>query len=272
MGVRDVNVFALYGEYKRAGDVSAPFFPTNGVSMFVAAIGTDTVTSASGGKYLHTISAANSLPSLTIEKNIGGYQSLQFAGAKIGKYSVKASTGDTPVEFSASVISKSAAILDTPSSPISVVNESPFVFAEATLSMFGDSNIVSVTSVSIDIENGLKPTYTFNGSHDLQFLTPLTRKVTGQIQVVFDSLNDTDWGYYLKMMAGTQTSLTVSFTHPTGQAMTITLPQINLAKYADDIKLDNVIMSTLDFEASYSLATAAPSIGATVTNSVSTAY
>lgn len=272
MGIRDVNVFALYGEYKHAGDVSAPFFPTNGLELFVAAIGSDTVTSAGGGKYLHTIAAANSLNSMTVEKNIGGYQSLQFAGSKVGKYNVKASAGDNAVEFTASLVSKSATVLDTPSSPISVVNESPFVFAEAELSVFGNTNLIQVTSVSIDIENGLKPTYTFNGSHDLQFLTPLTRKVTGQIQVVFDSLDDTDWGYYTKLMNGTQGSLNVSFTHPSGQAMTITLPQINLSKYADDIKMDNVVMSTLDFEASYDLATATASIGATVTNLVSTAY
>ena len=127
MGVRDVNVFALYGEYKRAGDVSAPLFPSNGIQFLVSAIGADTVTSAGTGKYLHTIAQSNTLSSLTIEKNIGGYQSLQFAGSRVGKYSLKMAAGDSPAEFTASIISKSATILDTPSSPISVVNESPFV-------------------------------------------------------------------------------------------------------------------------------------------------
>jgi hypothetical protein len=46
-----------------------------------------------------------------------------------------------------------------------------------------------------------------------------------------------------------------------------------LTKYADDIKLEDVIMSSLDFEASYALSADPPSsIGAIVQNAVATAY
>jgi hypothetical protein len=272
MGVRDVNVFAMYGEWKHVGDVSAPLFPSNGIQLLASAIGSDTVTT-SGSQKLHTIAQSNTLSSVTVEKNIGGYQSLQFAGAKIGKYSIKASAGDTAAEFTASMTAKSATVLDTPSA-ISVTNESPFTFAEASLAtFFTDTNLIQVTSVNIDIENGLKPTYTFNGSHNLQFLTPVTRKITGSIEVIFDSLDDTDWGYYNKLMNGTQGALTFSLTHVSGAAITITLPQINLSKYADAIKLEDVVMTTLDFEASYDLALGTPyTIGATILNNVSTAY
>jgi len=366
MGIRDVNVFALYGERKNTGDISAPFFPTNGTQLFVASIGYDggsaspalsgygitfasgttatnsttiatgspvtagqttiTLTSASGyvvGGYMqvdvnntttpttaevrkvvsvasnvvtvdtaftfshlagatvtfasvvgqtplfsHQILPGNTLPSMTVEKNIGGYQSLQFTGSRVGKYGLKVGAGDSSADFTASLISKGVNVLNTPSSPISVVNESPFVFAEATLTAFGDT-ISQVSNIGLDVENGLKPTYTFNGNHDLQFLTPLTRKITGQMAVVFDSLNDADWGYYSKMQNQIQGSLTLSLVHPTtpGAGITISLNQINIAKYADDIKLEDVIMSTLDFEASYALGANPPaSISAVVTN------
>ena len=363
MGVRDVNVFALYGQRKNTGDISAPFYPTNGASLWTAAMGADggalgstggygvvpgsgvttsnsttlsaavgsvgatsvSITSATGyvqGGYIvidvnntttpttseirkisnvsgttitldsalnfthangaavkfiaaaasplnftHTILSTNTLPSLTVEKNIGGYQSIQFAGSRVGKYNLKLAAGDSPAEFSASIVSQTPTVLTSPS-PISVVNESPFVFAEATLGLFGNSNVAQVMSVNLDLENGLKPTYTFNGSHDLQFLTPLTRKVTGQIEVVFTSLNDADWGYYTKMQNQTQGSLTLTMAHPSsGSSFTISLPQINIAKYADALKLEDVVMTTLDFEASYALGAAVPStISSTMTN------
>ena len=445
MGIRDVNVFALYGEQKHAGDISAPFFPTNGIQLLSAAMGYDggtaasgqltgygvtfassaststgyvtttlngglaagvtsvTVTSATGmavGGYVqidvnvaggttaevrkitniasnvltldtatnfahltgaavayvtaasatpfvHTLLSGNTLPSLTIEKNIGGYQSLQFAGSRIGKYSVKAQASDSAVDFTASVMSQSVAIFNGSStsytvtsatvntstglatytvasnpfavndwvvvsgfsggaanlnvsgvvtaatattftiantattnityasgglaaskapSAVSVINESPFVFAEATLNLFGNV-VAQVTSVSLDLENGLKPTYTFNNSHNLQFLTPLTRKVSGQLEVVFTSLDDATWGYFDKMLTQTQGALSVSFTHPNGASLTISLPQINIAKYGDSIKLEDVVMTSLDFEASYALGASVPStIMSTVTN------
>jgi hypothetical protein len=271
MGIRDVNVFALYGERKNAGDISAPFFPSNGLELFVSAIGTDVVT-GSAPSYTHTITPTNTLASLTIEKNLGGSQSLQFPGSKIGKYSLKLAASDTEAQFTASVISKSVNILTSPSA-ISVTNEMPFVFSEAQLTVFGNV-VVQASNITIDIDNGLKPTYTFNNSRDLEFLTPVTRKISGQFDVVFDSLNDSAWGYFNLMNTEVQGALVIALTHPgTAGSLTITLPQINISKYADSVKLEDVIMTTLDFTASYDLAAGTPSsIGAAVVNAVSTAY
>jgi len=432
MGIRDVNVFPLYGTRKNAGDIGAPFFPTNGIGMFVAAIGSDggdytnyiassqgngvtgvyttgasttlssavtqgavvltvttssttavvtsgtvtgtavpvvnfpgtslvaaattitgttlsaaatgsgqvlagqntiTVTSATGittgvyvqidanvsgtttsevrkvtnvasttitldtplyfthansaavkvvaGPFTHTILQGNNLPSLTVEKNIGGYQSLQFTGTKVDKFSMKAEASDTEVTMTSNVIAKTYNVMDTPSA-VSVINELPFVFSEANLTInfgYGGGAVVAtqVSNVSIDIENGLKPTYTFNNSHDLQFLTPITRKITGQFDVVFTSLDDATWGFFNIMQNQVQGSLSLTFTHPTGSvpspnpsagyAITISLPAVNLAKYADALKLDDVVMTTLNFEAAYAIGATPPStINSTITD------
>ena len=431
MGVRDINVFPLYGTRKNAGDIGAPLFPTNGISTYVAAVGADggdytlslattptfnngvtgtytspaasttlsvavsayptvlnttsgsttvtvnlgstpgsaipvsnfpgavavsagttvtgttlsaaatatgqaisgtssiTVASATGittgsviqidinssttsaevrkvtnvassvltldtplyfthltgvavkvvtAPYTHQILQANSLPSLTVEKVIGGYQSLQFTGAKIDKYSLKADAGESAVSFTAGMITKSYNVLNSPTTPTPFIqNELPFVFAEAQVHLFdstgADTGLVAqVSNVSLDIENGLKPTYTFNNSHDLQFLTPVSRKITGQFDVVFTSLNDATWGFFNTMQNQVQGALTLTFTHPTssnqvpgappvpatssGYSFSITLPAVNIAKYADAIKLEDVVMTTLNFEAAYSLTTA----------------
>jgi hypothetical protein len=265
--IRKVTAVSGSGPYTLTLDKPLYFTHLNGASVYV--IGT----SSSPGQCVHTILQGNNLPSLTIEKNIGGFQSLQFSGAKIDKYALKAEASDAAVSFTASTIAKSYTVLDTPNPISNIVNEAPFVFAEATAQLnFGYGSPVTVaqlSNISLDVENGLKPTYTFNQTHDLQFLTPLTRHISGQFDVVFTSLDDATWGYFNIMQNQIQGSLSLSFTHAsTNSAISLSLPAINLAKYADALKLDDVVMTTLNFEAAYNIGAASnPStINTTVTN------
>jgi hypothetical protein len=136
--------------------------------------------------------------------------------------------------------------------------------------MFGTQ--VYGTNISLSIDNGLKPTYTMQNSHDLTFLTPVTRLVSGTVDVVFDNLDDATYGYYTKMVNGTQGALSFTLAHPSnGGSVAITCPVISLSKYADDVKMDSVIISTLSFEAYLDLATNT-TVSAVITNGVSTAY
>ena len=266
----DANVIGTStAEVRKVTNVAGAVVTVDFPFFFAHAAGT--AVKVVSGPFTHNILQGNSLPSLTIEKNIGGYQSLQFTGSKVDKFSLKAEAGDSELSFTASVMAQKYNVLDTPSA-VSVVPELPFVFAEANLSIaFPGVNggspiqVAQVSNVSIDLENGLKPTYTFNNSHDLQFLTPSSRKVSGQLDVVFTSLDDATWGYFNIMQNQLQGSLSLTFTHPTsstnnpswntsaGDSITINLPAINIAKYADALKLEDVIMTTLNFEAAYNL-------------------
>ncbi len=187
-GIRDKQIYPLYGEEKNIGAITAPFFPSNGIAILVAAVGADVVT-GTAAPYTHTVSTANTLASLTMEKNIGNFQSLQFAGCRVGKLGLKAATGNKEAEFSADFIAQTVAILTTPTTPITVVNESPFVFAEFNLTWQG-YQIAQATNFDVEIDNGLKETYTFNQNHSVQFITPTSLKVSGSFDVVFDLLNN----------------------------------------------------------------------------------
>ncbi len=226
--------------------------------------------------FTHSILEANVLPSITIEKNVGSWESLQFAGSRVNKLDLKIATTDTEAALTADVIAQKVAVLSSPS-PISIIDEMPFVFAEANLT-YGGTQLLQATNFEISIDNGLKPTYSFNSEHYLQFLTPVTRKVSGKFEAVFYSFDDATYGYEGLLMAGTQNSLTFSLTHngpapispatgDAGKLVTITLPQVNLSKYADDVKMEDVVMSSLDYEASLALSAATPStISATIVN------
>jgi hypothetical protein len=212
------------------------------------------------GLFTHTIIQQNLLPSWTIEKCLGGYQSEQYVGCRVGKYDMKCEASNTEVNFTADIIGKGVNVLDTPST-VSVINEAPYIFAGLNLYALGAS-IAQAGSLEIAIDNALKPTYTFNQSHDLQFLTPTTRQVNGTFDAVFTSLDDADWGYFSKMLdragAGTQGSLVANFAGAGGTSLAITLAQINLSKYADDLKLDDVIMSSISYEGSLALGDTPP--------------
>jgi hypothetical protein len=270
-GNRDAQVFNMYGEAKFSGSVEGPLFPSNAIEFLVAAIGTDSVTGS--GPYVHALSQANSLPSLTVEKNIGGYQSLQFAGCRVGKLSIKAPVGNEPVSMSADLMGQSVAILTSPTA-ISITNEIPFVFAEASVTLMSHAR-ADITNFAVDIDNGVKETYTYSGNHGPSFLTPVTVKASGTFDVVFSSLNDSTYGDFSTMEAGTLGSLAVSFAHPggSGYSVAMTLPQVAMTKVGADIKLEDVVMSTIAWSASRPLTGGSQyTVGAVVTNGVATAY
>lgn len=353
-GMRDLQVYNLYGEAKFAGNVTGPLFPSNAMELLVSSIGADnqpgagitgttgsgsttlsvlstvgattiTVTSAAGfsmnqviqidvnntvgpttaecrkitniatnvltldkaltyghanaaavigvvAPYIHTIQQENTLASLTVEKNLGSYQSLQFAGCRNSKFSLKAPVGNTAVEIAADLMGQSVLTMNSPT-PIVITDELPFVFAEATLNIFGQGRN-DVSGVDIGIENGLKETYTYSQAHGPSFLTPVTVHTSGSIDVVWSSLTDSTYGDFSKMKNGTLGALAFTLAHPASVgAITINLPQITLNKYANDIKMTDVIMSSLSYEASRPLSGGSQyTVGATVSNNVYLPY
>jgi hypothetical protein len=344
-----VNTFPLYGQFKNAGSITGPLFPTNAASLIPAAIGPDasagygvtgttgtgtstlsgatsagatTVTLQTGGgasfsvgqvvqvdvnnttgpttaecrkissiatdtltldkaltyahansapvkgvvaPYTHSVQQANSLSSLTVEKNLGSYQSLQFSGARVNKLDIQVTNGNQEATLSADMMAKHAAVLDTPSS-IAITNEMPFVFAEASLNLNSQA-VAQATSADLSIENGLKDTYTFNGSHELQFLTPLTRTISFKSDLVFTSLDDATWGYYTQMVGGTDFSATLGLTHPASAgSVSFTMPKARIKSYSDAVKIDDVILSTISFDVYLNLTTL-QTISASIVNS-----
>lgn len=223
--------------------------------------------------FTHTIVQGNTLPSMTIEQNTGGYQSLQYFGCRSDKFSMKAAVGDSALSYTSDITAMGVNVLATPTPISGVTSESPYVFAEGTIS-FGGQTLAQCTNVEIDIENSIKGTYTFNQSHNLQFLTPISRKVSGKLDVVWTSFNDATWGYFNQMLptAGTQFVLSATFAHPgTGGSVTFTMPQVNISKYADDIKMEDVIITSLNYEASMQVSTTS-TINSTIVNSAWLAY
>jgi len=221
--------------------------------------------------FTHSIQEAVNLSSFTVEKNLGGPaayggESLQFAGARVGKLSIAATTTDAEATMSVDMVAQSYQILDSPS-VVSIINESPFVFAEGTFSLFGQT-VAQAQNFSLDISNGLVSSYTFNGSHNLQYLSPVTLAVSGKVDVIWDSFDDATWGYLTKETAGAGGAMSFALVHPgspTAGSVTLTCPNVYLKTVQEDPKFEDVITSTLNFMAFLNITTNS-CVSATIVN------
>lgn len=280
-GQRDLQIYGLYGQYKVAGAITGPLFPSMGVPIIVAAIGTDTKT-GTVAPYTHTISQANRLHSLTVDKILGitgtkTYVTQQFRGCMVNKLALKCQATNSAVTLTADVMGQAYAS-KTVAPTVTITTENPFVFAEATLK-WHTVTIATVEQLSITITNGVKETYTLNASHYLQYLTPVALKVNGTFDMVFDNLNNATYGLYTKFMLTPHATaaLTVTWKHPATTGLTsthsvqVTLPQVRLSKIGIAPKMETVIMETVSYEAEYNH-TAGHTIQAVVHNAVATAY
>lgn len=227
--------------------------------------------------FTHTITESVVLPSLTMEKNLGNTQSIQFAGSRVNKFELKGQATDSEAAFTADMIAQSYAILDVPSA-VSFVDETPFVFSEFTL-VWNGHTLSQATNFALGIENGVKAIYCFNGSHELQFAPALKLIANGSFDVVWDSLDDSTYGYFSQITNGTEATLSFSLTHPTGPgpggafntgySVELIMPLARLAKDTIDPKMGDVISETIMYEARRSLSTpgiAAGSIYAIINN------
>lgn len=198
--------------------------------------------------FTHIVQDAASLPSFTIEKNVGNFQSLQFAGGRIGKMDIKVPSGNSPADITADITGRSVQVLNTPSS-VSIINENPYVFAEANV-VFNNNVRADVRNVNISIDNGLKPVYTYSGNRGPSFITPVTLHVSGSFEAVWSSFNDPTYGDFTLMQQGTLAALNVTLVHATtNNTVTLTINQVAINKFANDIKMEDVILSTMNFEA-----------------------
>lgn len=214
--------------------------------------------------FVHTIQQATTLPSFTVEKNLGGFESLKFAGAKVNKLGLSVAASNQEIALSLDLMAQSAVVQATPTA-ITVTNESPYVFAETTATIFGTAT-TQVSAVDLSIENGLKDTYTFNSSHNLQFLSPVTVKGSAKVDLVFTSLDDTDWGFWTKMVNGTEGALLTTMTHPASAGtVAVNFPRARIRTSTDAVKMEDIILTTLNFDAYFDFTTSR-TVSATVTN------
>lgn len=201
------------------------------------------------------------IPSLTIEKALANLESLQYAGCLINKAGFKLAT-NAPAKVDWDIIGQVDAQI-TPSTP-TYFPDTPYSLANIAVTKFGVAD-TNVTMCDFEIDNGVKEVYTFSGQRYSTLNYSGSRKITGKVTTILQSLTD-----YNNALAGTPGNLIVTMTQG-ANSCTITMPKIVWGKPSQPLKLGELIYQDLPFTAYY-LAGQAFDLQAVVVNSFNSAY
>lgn len=200
--------------------------------------------------FTHTMNTGPSLGSMSVQNRIGVTQAQQWAGTKVNKWALKAQATNTAVDFTADVVAQNVEVNASPTA-VGVVDETPFEWVGLTLE-YNSLVVDQANNLNFSIDNKLVEDYTFAQSHNVQYLTASGLIVTGSFEVIYNSLNDADWGYFDQILAEASAPLSLTFVSGTN-TLTFTMPKVNLQHYKDTEKMNGVVMTTLNFECALSL-------------------
>lgn len=201
---------------------------------------------------------ANAYKTLTLEKCLGGLSSQQFAGCVIDKLSIKTDTkGTAQAEYDLGGALALASI--APSTPTYVAS-TPLALANYTATVFGSAD-TSLSAFSVEVAQGTKQYWTYNGQNLPGVVAPAERVVTGKWANILQ--NET---YFNNAKSVTEGALTFAMSQTLNaitQSVTISLPQIVIKKASQPLKIGELVMFDADFQAIYNM-TSGYSVAATI--------
>ena len=167
------------------------------------------VTNTVVAPFTHAIAQQNAVQSFTLEENLGGLSSVQYAGCVPNKLTIKGTT-KTEAQVEMDFVIQSDIAPFTATTPTYSADQ-PFVLAGTTLSLFGTPD-ASVESFQHDLDNMIDPRYTYSGKRYPTYFPSKGRQCDVKVTESLQALT-----YYNDLPSDTATS------SPTSGANTITL-------------------------------------------------
>lgn len=260
---RAENNLSYGDEIKSVGNLVYPFGPVNGMPLLAWALGTDSVTGS--GPYVHVITPNEAgIPSFTVEKNLAGLTSQQFAGCIVNKADLEL-VSNAPAKLTIDTLNQIDVTPFTPTTP-SFAADQPFALKNYAVSIFGSPN-VNVASCKLSIDNMAKGVFTFSGQRYSTLNFSSGRVITGELTLILQSMGT----QYTDAMAGTYGALTITLSESASLSTVFSMLNIQWGKPSQALKRGELIMQTLPFTA-YDVPGSSYDLQLTVTNSVSAAY
>ena len=222
------------------------------------------VVNVTGGLFYHAIPSGD-LDSFTVEKNVGGVESLIHPGVRFAKGSLACPSGNAAANLSIDAMGAAQPTVQSNPTSASTTTENPFQFSEGTFKIFGAEH-PECYNAKIDWDNVMKETYGYNHTHYANFLTKTDFHVSGSFDAIFHNFDDAADGFWSKMDAQTSGVLDFTLTHADGSLILVHLPLIKLTKVPVDPTVGNVVTQPITFKGFYGLATSTPNMVLTVAN------
>jgi hypothetical protein len=233
------------GPYEVSGDLVFPFYPTSGGILLAGALGHDTYSTST-----HNLTVSDgALPSFTIEKylagvtdaTVAGAASNQFAGMVVSKYSMKLAV-EAAAECTVTFMGQQNAFI-APSSPSFGSDVTPYSLLHISVTIGGTSSPF-ITAVDLDIDNSAKALTTFQNSRYPALVYGGARKVSGKFTVAMQNT-----AMLLQAFNGTLQTVVVTLSQDGSHSVVITMQNVLLGDTTEQVKLGEVVMEEIPFEA-----------------------
>ncbi len=178
---------------------------------------------------------------LTIEKNLAGLASQQFAGSVVSKATLKGTTKDTArVSYDFVAGTYGTIAQSTPT----FLNTTPLSLTNYSVSLFGTPNTV-MTSLELDINNEAKQLWTFNNITTPAVAYPGGRMVSGKWTTITQDLT-----MYNNSLVGTTGALVFTLTQG-AQSIAFTMPEAVIKKLSFPLKIGEALIYDVEYDAVY---------------------
>ena len=195
--------------------------------------------------FLHWIFQQNAVQSFTLEEDLGGLASIQWAGIVPSKLSIKGTTKtEAQVQLTCDGQSDTQIAPTTPSFSA----DQPFVLAGTQISALSAVDLAA-ESFELDVDNQTEPRWTYSGKRSPTYLPSKGRvvgfKMTRSLQ---------DMSYYDALPSVTATTVVTDQVEAVylvsgSDALLFSIPQGTTIKLSQPEKVGEVIMQDLSFQA-----------------------
>lgn len=248
------------------------FFPTQGIRALAAALGIDTKT-GSTGDYLHTLTCReDGLPSVTLEKGMGGVvnpsgtpahiQSFEYQSCLIDEVTMTGAV-DAPIKVAYKIIGQLENEID-PTSP-SYTAEIPYSVGDCVLTIFGGTLYI-VTGWEFTLKNNIQKEIAFAGYRYPALIYAGEREISGKLTLLMQDTVLVD-----DATEGTLGDLVIFMTTGANPQAEIDIYNVTLGKISKPLKIGKHITQEVPFTGSLQPGAAAD-IKALITNGYASAY
>jgi len=241
-------------------DVSGDFdwnpAPEDGIGEILkGALGSVSSTLATTGVYEHTFESSATLPSYTIEINVGDTMRRKVPGGKIDELTLSCADGEM-LSATASMIGKGEEIDETVRTP-SYGTETPFAWSQGQVTIDGtvEANVESIEIVNTN--SLIDDFYAIDETRERAGLPEGRREITGSLDISFEDVDYYKWflgGGTAPQSTPRFASLTLEFTGPVfaeGSAyyLNVSLPKMRLDTSDVAISDADRVVQSIDFDA-----------------------
>jgi hypothetical protein len=203
--------------------------------------------------FTHVVALGNTLPSYTVEKQFATLAGLRYTGMVVNRLSFKVPARadlDVTIDF---IGQDEAELTAAQLTAATYVAENPWEWAQASIT-FAGGPVATLNNFELDLDNGVKEYHALSGQRYPAVVLPGPQVVRGRVGIIY---SDNTYHASFSSLANTGT-LQAGWTDASGNQVQWALTDVRLVNWRAPIRLGDIIVQEIDWEAAYDPAAAPP--------------